>query len=58
MAFVPIIKVGDASLFNTMNTPEILNNRKAFGGTFGEFVVEYKKLYEIEYGGSDAGYCS
>ena len=47
MAFVPIIKVGDASLFNTMNTPEILNNRKAFGGTFGEFVVEYKKLYEI-----------
>lgn len=48
MAFVPNMKVGDASLFNTMNTPEILNNRKTFGGVLVKFVVEYKGLYEIE----------
>ncbi len=50
--------VGDASIFNTMKTPAILNNGKTFGGALGQFVGEYKGLNEIQHGGADAGYRS
>jgi len=50
--------VGDATIFNTMNTPAILNNGKKFGGALGQFVGKYKGLKEIQHGGADAGYRS
>lgn len=50
--------VGDASIFNTMKTPAILNNGKAFGGALGQFIGKYKGLNEIQHGGADAGYRS
>ncbi len=52
------IKVGDAAIFNKMNTPATLNNGKKFGGALGQFVGEYKGLKEIQHGGADAGYRS
>lgn len=52
------IKVGDAAILETMNTPAILNNGKKFGGALGQFVGEYKGLNEIQHGGADAGFRS
>lgn len=52
------IKVGDSTIINKMNTPEILNNGKTFGGALGQFVGKYKGLNEIQHGGADAGYRS
>lgn len=48
--------VGDAEMFNSMSTPAVLNNGETFGGALGQFVDDYKGLYEIQHGGADAGY--
>ena len=52
------LKIGNAELIKTMNTPAILNNGKEFGGALGQFVGKYKGLNEIQHGGADAGYRS
>ncbi len=52
------IKIGDAKILSTMNTPAVLNNGKEFGGALGQFVGTYKGMNEIQHGGADAGYRS
>ncbi len=52
------IKIGNAEIFTTMNTPAVLNNGKEFEGALGQFVGKYKGLNEISHGGGDAGFRS
>jgi len=52
------LKIGNAELVKTMNTPAVLNNGEEFGGALGQFVGTYKALNEIQHGGGDAGYRS
>lgn len=52
------MRIGDAAIFEKMNTPAKLNSGKPFGGALGQFVDKYKGLKEIQHGGVDAGYRS
>ena len=52
------IKIGNAEILKTMNTPAVLNSGEEFGGALGQFAGKYKGLYEIHHDGADAGYRS
>lgn len=52
------IKIGNAEIIKTMNTPAVLNSGEEFGGALGQVVGKYKGLDEIQHGGADAGYRS
>ena len=52
------IKIGNAEILKTMNTPAVLNSGEEFGGALGQFVGKYKGLNEIQHGGADAGFRS
>ena len=52
------IKIGNAEIFTTMNTPAVLNNGKEIEGALGQVVGKYKGLNEISHGGGDAGFRS
>ena len=50
--------VGNEAIVKEMNTLAVLNNGETFGGAYGQFVVPYKGLNQIQHGGADAGYRS
>jgi len=52
------IKIGNAEIVRTMNTPAVLNSGEEFEGALGQFVGKYKGLNEISHGGGDAGFRS
>lgn len=49
-------KVGTPEIFDEMNTEVTLHDGSTFGGALGQFVSNYKGLYQISHGGADAGF--
>lgn len=50
------MKVGDATIFNQMQTGTKLNNGRQIEVGLGQFIGNYKGLHNIYHTGSDAGY--
>ncbi|MEO0731381.1 MAG: serine hydrolase domain-containing protein [Bacteroidota bacterium] len=50
------LKVGNQAIIEKMRTPAELNDGTTFGGAYGQFLTPHRGLYQIQHGGSDAGY--
>ncbi len=50
--------IGHPTIFDQMNAEATLNNGQTFGGAYGQFINDYKRLRKIEHSGADAGYRS